>query len=332
LSLAGSLLWDIRGETRIVVFTDGRFRKDLERELAARTDLQVGRAIVHVVDVSLGETERYVLARREGGVLAELAARTGGMHVDVQGAPGTPSEEAARALVRPVQVDQLRLRIDGKEQRIVADRDDVLGEGQAVRYFTLVDKVPSEIELVGKIWGRSWSQPVRRDAGLSAALPALVFGDSLWESLDGDEQARAARVSGVVSPVTSWVLSPEGAPENRLTLWGSERSGSGFFGGGIHCPPLFFRRDMDVPGRAVDESIAKDLRPQVFACAAHHGLDSFAAEVSIETTGNEIVDVSVASESAEFSTCVADAIWGVELDASAFAAGGPAQVVLQFTD
>lgn len=325
VALAANLLATGRGPARVVVFTDARTRDAFTPELAvaALATLPDG----GVVHVALRTTPHGELGERRDDEhpLTSVAAAYGGVVLDLFGAP---DDEAAVAramlgLVRPIRIDDFELAADGDEP-LESLRDGALAEGEGERYMLLLADAPRRLRASGMIWGRRWERAVEVSPGFADALPALVFGHALHAVLDVDEQRAAATRAGAVSPQTSYLeAEPRVVPiPDDLRDFGGIGLGSystcgcgGSFStscgiGGIGTGGGAGWEDRPTP----EQLLARWMRPKLAQCARAAGAEALAITLTLEATGDEIVDVSVDGElSVPARSCVVDAAWELRL-------------------
>jgi len=299
LADAGRWLGRVGGTRRVVLVTDEwlaeRLRHDpeqLARALPAGT-------LVHVVAIDNdGE-----LTRDDDGLLAPLAATTGG--IAVRGGAGEDARLDATMLVRPTSLDRLTVQAPGWTQlapgaaRTCGDR---LVEGTACTWWGQGDAIAGPLVIEGFVWGRRVTRMLAPDPAraheLARALPAL-------DVLDADHLAHALAAARAVN--AQWSLYVE---------WGGAdgyEDGFGSIRGGSCCGGTASSHSIGIgTPRPTPRLPALDLAPQLAAVARTCALRDTRVHAEIETTLSEIVDVRVTAP-AEVRACVEDAIWATEL-------------------
>jgi hypothetical protein len=299
-------------QRRMLVVTDLRTRQSLTPERVAAITLRSG-AIVHLATIRSGESS---LERDDESDWSKLPRRTGGVFWHAQ---ATRADGAAQGVfeewARPKRLDHVKLKGFADELSV----PESLEEGQGLEYIGLASAKPGELELDGELW----STPVHSRASSSAdeerLWSALVFGSDALYQLTDDEQKILAMRGGAVSPVTSYLAIEPGVRPSTEGLLEEEGHGEGGGGSGLgvglgHIGTIGHGSGSSFdPQRFLENAIAVAWR----RCA---GVGS--AEVKLETTRDEVVDVSgvtldLPSEPA--GACLRDAIWAFDLP-SAFVA------------
>ncbi len=324
LALAANLLRSgERRPARIVVITDGRMRRGFE---AARTVTALAglprHAVVHVVDRTRGTGAPYEM-REDDHDLAPIAAAFGGMAVTIGGGADDPLlvAEVMLGLVRPIRIDGVQVHGAGLAET-ASLVPDVIVEGAGVRAMALDAAAPDRVRVTGKIWGRTFERVVARDRGFTRTLAALAFGHEVMDELTDDEQRGAAVLVGAVSPQTSYLASDD--DRRPLVADPDAYAGLGLVGHGVSCcggrasvsccGGLHGRRARVRERPAFESMLAAWLRGPALLCARAHGLDDIAVGVTVETTGDEVVDVAVdGAPDDTVAACVADAAWELRL-------------------
>ncbi len=172
--------------------------------------------------------------------------------------------------------------------------------------------------LTGKIWGRDYRKVVAIDPDLARGMPGLAIGlKEIEAQLSDDEVREAAFTARAVSRVTSYLSAH---PRAAASTVGQLRGASGGFGystdgcsmGGITGDSI-----CGVVGsgtRPDHQAVLRQLLgPGVAGCARSHGLENPIGWVTLETTGDEIVDVETVAELPAFAACVTEVVWAARL-------------------
>ncbi len=320
--LAADALDGMAGVGRVVLFTDALLRDAFTNDAAITALAGAPRdTVVHVVirDVS---SEPLSEARAFEHPLTPIADATGGIVAYVNGAvdPLDPSDAQAcmRELVRPVRVHQFEAEALGMDGDAL-DVPDTLEEGASERFQAIAERPPTEVKLSGKIWGRDFVRVVPVDADLSGWLPGIALGTRALESQLTDAEVQdAALRTRAVSRMTSYLSVAPGAGPSTIGTeaggaadhgWGLSAIGCGSrCGTGTGCR---FGRGMPDPDFA---SMLKALLADgIAACARTHGAPARVGAVTIEATHDEVVDVTVAAETADLAACLGEAAWAIRL-------------------
>ncbi|MCW5807343.1 MAG: VWA domain-containing protein [Deltaproteobacteria bacterium] len=311
--LAAAALAGRTGDKRIVVFTDELVRRALDPAAAAATLAALApETIVHVVAPQVDRRDRIALERDDARPLAPLATRHHGIMATLGGFPLQRERDedlppAVLELVRPTRIE--RAAVTGG----FALPSPTLREGDGVRLFAArtAKEAPARVALTGVLW----SDPIRHDvevtAGFSRATAAFVFGLDEHHRLSRDEMMTVALAGRAVSPVTSYVASEPGTRPSTIGLGraGAARrgAGAGFDDATCYCGTLHEHEHEHDLGRLVDTS----------ACvAAHRPPAGWAAILVVETTKDEVVDVTAPAQSTPFQACLVEAVWATRLDAA----------------
>lgn len=311
-ALAIRALAEVGGPARVVLFTDERLRGAFSTEATIEKLAGAPRdTVVHVVSRT-GETSgALTLQRIDGASLAPLAASTGGIFVKAAG--HEPDDEAVvtmRELVRPVRVDDFKVEAEGMEPIV----DDVLTEGSTLRLHGLEAKPPEFVTVTGKIWAREFRRVVPIDRSLAQRLPGLAIGErELRDQLSDDEVRSAAFLSQAVSPFTSYLAAPPNAAPSTA---GGFFGGTGGYGMSSRCGGCSVKTHCGLRiGRVLPDLtplLRQLLQPGVTACEAKLA-EVAQGRVSVEATGDEVVDVKVTGASPAMSECLTEAAWAVRL-------------------
>ncbi|MBN1611914.1 MAG: proprotein convertase P-domain-containing protein [Polyangiaceae bacterium] len=288
------------GPRRVVLLTDDLLRSSLSPDevLSSLKPIPTD-TVVHGIVPELDD--RYSLERDDEHALAELATHHHGIFATLRGFAGSTPKELVPVvleLVRPIRVD--RLSAGGFSLETTS-----LREGDGLRAWLAADTAPSHVVLTGQLW----SDPVRRKVAatseFSRATAAWVFGSDQHQDLSPDEMMKLALFGRAVSPVTSYVAFEPGTRPSSVGF-GTGRgslalssfgSGAGRLGAGsVRQPPDLARL---IDGRA--------------CVAAHKPPSGWHVTLAIETTYDEIVDISTQSTGA-FAECLVETAWQVRLD------------------
>ena len=288
---------------RILVLSDLKTRERLTPAAVKKLGLQSG-AIVHIATVTPGEAR---LARADGGPWGRLAASTGGVRWDARAhrtkALSTAMKRVFEEWARPVRIDALR--VGGKPADVAT-----IHEGEGLQHLGFVRGSMSQLKVTGKLWSKPVARtfkPTRKSNRLGAALASA---DDLQWGLTRKEIARLGRAGGAVTRETSYLaIEPGVRPssagfkytinEEELLPLPRVRSASAMVkgGGGGFDPHTYLQ--------GLLEEAFEDC-----------GGESQDAEIEIETTGMEIVDVlniKVEGSNAALGKCLEKAAWALEL-------------------
>jgi hypothetical protein len=337
--LAARVLAQEGGLGRMILFTDERVRAAFPHEATAQALVQLTPrdTVVHVVRRTASGGALYE-SRDDAAPLSTLATVTGGVFFDISGEPSDPvlATEVMRGLVRPVRIDSFEVDAQGfgasTTEDVTTDEDENTGwqqtrpgvlqveaeqyEGSALRLSGIDANPPSQVVVRGKIWARPFERVITLDDTLSRRLPAYAIGDStLRGALSDDELRTVAFVAGAVSPVTSYLAVPATAAPSTI---GEERlcSLGGYLLGGIGCDGIGTTSGCGLGVRMVGPDLIAMLhtmlQPAVGACEAKFGAAS-TARLSIEATGDEVVEVTASGADGALAACLVEAGWALTL-------------------
>ncbi|HWO18055.1 MAG TPA: VIT domain-containing protein [Kofleriaceae bacterium] len=309
--LAASLLAGRAGPQRVVLATDELLRASLTQAqaLAALAALAPA-AVVHVVVPRLDATAALpALERDDNADLAALAAGHHGILARISGFPAPQAElrPVVLELVRPTRIEHVAL--SGTTQLSIGD---VLREGEGLRLWddTRAAAAPSSLTLTGKLW----SDPIRLDLaaspGFSTQAAAFVFGADQHGNLSEAEQRTVALAGRAVSPVTSYLAIEPGVRPMKIGFDDGPGGGGGGWGsiGAGHYGTL----GCGSGGSAEKLDLASLIPTQ--ACVRKHAPDrAWSVKLSVETTKDEIVDVTVDGDLDPLAACLVEAAWAVRL-------------------
>jgi hypothetical protein len=297
---------------RILVLTDLLMRSRLDPQRFGTRRLESG-AVVHMASVYPGSPE---LTRDDRSPWATLPRATGGLlwTASAEEPLGPAGHEVFEEWARPKRISHLQ--VSGLPPEFAAP--DELGEGEGLEHFAMASATSGKLELRGELWSR----PVRFSFAASAEetrrAAALVFGSPVYGDLSEKEQLVVAMLGRAVSPVTSYLAiepgvrpSTEGLEPGESGLGGmgtGDGTGAGAFGSIGHGS----RRAAVDPQTFLDSSLAAAWK----RCGGGRG----DAEISLETTLSEVVDVTgVASGPAADGRvvgCVLEEAWSLALPSS----------------
>ncbi len=299
LTEAASWLATLPGTHRILVITD-----ELLPERIAVANLRAALAPDTLVHVAVLDETGMPLAREDTGTLGVLAASTYGMRV--RGAPDDPE-----LLVRPIAIDQLRVRSPGWTDLPRTSCPPDLAEGHACTWWFTGDASGGPITVEGLVWGRRVARTFAPDLERAQALARELSGAG---GLDEVHQPLADRAAHAVNAV--WSL---------FGAWGGRGgydgvvAGFGMTGGGGICAcDGFGTRGVGSMGRIIpaDDHLKAQLAPAIAACHAER--DQLG--VALELTLAEIVEVTVEIRNSpepdmvrRRHDCLVEAIWNLDL-------------------
>jgi hypothetical protein len=307
LTLAEEILDGTRHPARIVVFTDALTRQAIDASnLRARLS---GNALTHVV---LPQAGGSMLARDDDHAWNELARSTKGLVWIAMARKGQGTEGIFEELARPMRLDHLAfasgsaLSLDSCAGNLSS-----LDEGQSV-VCSSVDGAPqSWVSVAGDLWTEPTNLRVEPDDGEGDRWAALVFGEDSHTSFSEEEMMLLATRGGAVSPVTSYLAIEPGV---RPAFDGIDR---GQLGGRANRLPQIRYATTGVSGNQPpfdpQDWLTQELASAWLQCTG----GGIKAEVHLETTLAEIVDVSDvtggAAAAASAVDCLREATWNLVL-------------------
>jgi hypothetical protein len=293
---------------RVLVLTDRRLRARLDAA-TVRAAMAKSGALVHVGVPHLSQPR---LRATDDSILGDVAHASGGL---VWSAGASDESKDAREMAyvyeewaRPKRLDGVTVKIDGGAETVsVADR---LEEGQALHAEWIAGAAPRTVVVEGRFWAEPFRRVIAADEAYGRLWSALVFGHYLHPELTPKEMMDVARRSGAVSPVTSYLAIEPGV---RPSLEGME--GHGRLGGSHRTKPPQVRMGATTVADRFDALgfLREKLRDGLRACGGGLGAG---IKVRIETTSDEIVDVTVNAPEATLATCLDDVAWSIELPSS----------------
>jgi hypothetical protein len=295
LALATQILAGAGSETRIVVTSDLAMRSGFDVQAVSDS---LGRDVVHLVGRETSTGIDPSLAVDSSQELAQIPQTTGGVAAYLYGDPTFDGAiEAIEELVRPIRLDEVEL----------IGLDDVtfgytVGRGDRLRTTALLDtRAPDSIAIRGLLWSSPVKFEVARSRIIEGAMPAILIATA--PGLTEEEGRAIANAGGVVSPYTSYLAERGGVdPMDPPPAFGELHS-IGAFGFGTSCGCCGHCR-LKIRDAFSDDWLRGSIDELARACSA---VDAY---VWIETTEDEIADVSVEGNGAE---CLVEAIWSLRL-------------------
>jgi hypothetical protein len=295
---AGRWLDQVKGTRRIVLFTDENLTT-IDEHTHVVDEAVPPKTLVHVV--ALGGDG---LARDDEAKLARVAAKTRG--ISMRGGHAEDGKLDATELVRPIRLDHVFVRTPGWKEietdRACPDPDDEfathsLDEGSACTWWGTGDAVASPFVVEGVLWNEPVTRVVRADLTRSREVVREL---SAMFVLDEELQKLAERAARAVNSV--WSL---------YATWGGDDGyedgyGFGHAGWGSVCGC-----NGDDVGHGFGTGTMRptpDLAAE-FTRVAAKCRSAYSADVEVETTLEEIVDVDVKSASRETAACIENALW-----------------------
>lgn len=306
LRLATRLLRWPGADDRVIVITDALLRSGLGPE-ALMAEVEPGDAVLHVLVADALARYGPIRLRQDGHPLAPLADRHGGMLQVVTHSENHP--DAPQIMVEPLgwptEVDGLALRFDGAA-KAVAERV-ALGAGASEVLRGVAPREPQLAELRGRVWAEAWRREAARDAETDRRAALWSASDaSLEEELTDSEVEALGKKHRVVTRLTALRGDQRRVavvkPADFGLTWGRGGGGSG---SGVAPPAKFVELDGAVLTAALGEAIR--------GCGAAPGGDG---RVSVETTRDELVAVTVQGLPVAVAACVEAAVWQVRLPAT----------------
>jgi hypothetical protein len=303
--VAQQVLEEGRGPARVLVLTDGQLR-DSYRTVAAMPVTLAPEAAVHLVRLPHASGWAPMRLLAEGSPVEDSCGA-----VFTLPSSGTLGAKDLEALVRPVRLEKVRL-VDERGE-LVHDFEN-LEEGEGLEALLLHTEVPpSRRVLQGLRWQCLYSQPVEVDAALSADLGRSAWG-SHHELPEEVIQQLAARGDWVSSERSLLALPMGAGPSTAGTVALEEGIEGGVIGGvvsgTIGCPMA--STDWRRESVQKKEEIVRLLQPGLSGCVqAGNGQG---LRITVETTGTEIVDVTVTGAvSPEQESCAREVAWSLRL-------------------
>jgi hypothetical protein len=289
---------------RIVVMTDFLTREALTPERLAALRLSSG-AIVHLASIEEGAAN---VARDDDSPWAALPRKTGGLFWNASAsAMNTAARETFEEWARPKRLDHVHSRGFPEGFEV----PEVLNEGQDIEYLGVAESKPTELVLEGELW----STPTRISAASSPdeerRWSALIFGSPESDLLPEAEQRILASKGRAVSPVTSYLAIEPGVRPSTEGLEPNEGFGEGGGGQG-------FGVGLGRIGSIGHGSGVSTFDPQHFlestltqAWKACGGVGR--ADLKLESTRDEVVEVTLALPGEPAAACLTEAAWSLDL-------------------
>ena len=308
-ALAAKILKDTRGPHRIVLATDELLRAAFSNDLAIRALLAApADSVAHVV-VMQSLSGELSLVRDDGDPLAAIPRRSGGILARLDGVAGAAQKALVPLvlnLVRPVRIDNFR--VEGADLSAGGETPGAMDEGSGWRAMVAMRKAPTSLTLTGEIWSRRFERAVNSRPGFDLSVAAWVFSEDDYHDLSREEQLRVAFMGRAVSPVTSYLAVEPGV---RPSTVGLDRHGSGIgFGSG-------FGSAGGGLGSSVNwtpPDLAALLKQSAERCIAElHPPAGWSVALSVETTLDEVVDVTATGTAHPVRECLVEAVWALRL-------------------
>jgi Mg-chelatase subunit ChlD len=291
---------------RVIVLTDARLRAKLD-EAKVRASLGKSGALVHVGIPHLGSPSLRI---GSNAILDDATRATGGLVWNAAASDERPDAGAMASVyeewARPKRLDDVSVTIDGGADTASLNGS-LLEEGQSLHAEWIADKAPRTVVVQGRFWAEPFRRVISPDDAYGRVWSALIFGNWLHSELSPREMMAVARRGGAVSPVTSYLAIEPGV---RPSTEGLE--GHGRLGGSHRTKAPQVRMGATSVADRFDAVgfLREKLRDGLRTCGGGVGAGTV---VHIETTTDEIVDVSVKAQPAELATCLDDVAWGIEL-------------------
>ena len=305
LALAAERLSEVPrdADRRIVVLTDGRTR----HAFSSRT-LDLG-ALAHVV-LSGGANHPspeshpwFDPVAASGGLIW-----FGGLAVEAGSGVEHPLPAMAR-LVRPTTLRRVVLHSPGEDEATVEHGD--MNAGDGIERFDVTDAPLPWVELEGKIWSRPVRLRLRPSLPAGRRAAALALGQGF--ELTSTQRRALALHGGALREHTSFVVAEPGARGAPPALNHGGRSGR--LGRSHRARPPRVRSCGVSISVNMDEARAqlRALAEQALARCGAPAVTGRRAGLHVETTKDEIVDLSVTGVSKAVAGCVQSALWDAEL-------------------
>ena len=289
---------------RMVVLTDRETRSSLD-EARVRAALRKSGALVHLAIPDVGEPS---LTEATDALTSAVVRATGGVVWHARASNERPFALAMRRTyeewARPLRLQDVVVHIGESEHAPVGA---TLEEGQSLEATWVADTRPSTVTLEG----RFWAEPVRRalvaDEAGGRLWSALVFGTGAAGTLEPGEMMELARRGGAVSPVTSYLAVEPGVRPSTEGFVGHGRLG----GSHRSRAPQIRMGSASVSDRFDHVSFLREkLLDGLRGCGS-----GATVALAIETTHDEIVEVTPTSSRAELAACMEEVAWAIELPA-----------------
>jgi hypothetical protein len=302
VATAATLLANVAGTRRIVVFTDALLSKN-QAEEATQAAAAVGlppQTLLHVVQLGGFGTE---LVRDDANILAPLAKQTEGiaMHADID----TDGAIDAMPLVRPISLDNLSVETPGWQPLFDGPQcldDSVLREGSACNVTGFGPPSGGAFQVTGMLWNTKVTRTITPDLRGARSLARLLsMASGLPADLLEPIQNAAVAVNSAWSLLAMW--GPKGgyADQEMYGSFGFGRIGTS----SIHTSSS----DTGVGRfqRRVTDEIRAQLTPSVLHCKPQGVI-----RVIVELTKDEIVDVQIYARDKRdesLADCITTNVW-----------------------
>jgi hypothetical protein len=293
------------GTKRIVLLTDEQLSRRLNRELDDLAKKLAPDALVHVVGI-----DAVGALRRDRGMIGNtLAESTGGIAMRA-GVPDDNNPLDVTELLRPMRIERFEITAPGwrRSSSVTTSCRDELVEGTSCRWLGEGDVVAGPLAASGYIWGKKWSRVVTPNPERAAELARSLLADGL---LDDRVVERARRIARAANE--GWSFYGEWGGRGAYHRGSIGLHGFSTRGGrmGFHsAPSVMFGRSLG--GKLPDF----DLAPQLVQVIGLCNLVDVEAEIEVETTLSEIVEVRVLAPPS-VSRCVEDAVWDTAISVPA---------------
>jgi hypothetical protein len=293
--------------------SDGLLRSSWTNRAALAGSVRLpARTVAHVVIPELDEDDHVSERRNDEHELSPLAAAHGGVLLQISGLPAHKSrkdlDRATLGLVRPVRIDSFDVHGIGKDQ--LENLPETLEEGAGFREMLKLARAPKRVILRGKIWARPFKRIVRVSKAFSRVTAAYVFSHDMHEELTEAEMMKVARLGRAVSPVTSYLAIEPGV---RPSTAGIDRLGTLGTGGGGGSG-AGYGRGVGRLGHRTPPNLSKLLAKGIARCVAKHRPGpGWSAHLTVETTKDEVVDVTLNNPSTPMRRCLVEEVWAVRL-------------------
>ncbi len=301
LATAATLLANVTGTRRVLLFTDDRFALKTREDAATYAAALPAGTLVHVVSLAGFEPG---LTRDDSHDLSALAEQTEG--VAMRAALDDSGAIDAISLARPTSLDGLS--VDLQRWTTIATRPcpEPFVEGSSCDVLGSGPRDASSIVIHGYLWGTKFRRVVAPDPSEGRSLARLLLSrlEELPVELVAPVQAAARAVNRAWSMLAMWGTGGYG----DLETWGT--IGTGRYGttsrhliDGIGHPGQ--------PSRTPTEEVLAQLGPAVRRCKPFGTIS-----VVVELTKEEIVDVHVTTRNARDASkqdCIIEAVWDAAL-------------------
>lgn len=295
---AASWLSRAKGARRLIVISDERFARRIDGLIAGFADRLPAKTLAHVVALWTGTQG---LERVEDLELSPLATATEG--ISASASLDDNGVLDARMLVRPTGLDKVEIAGEGWTASSESLQPDGIDNGTSATWFAVGSPVSGPISISGFIWGKRITRVVHPDPSRGRSIARELSAARSF--LDGDLHELVAHAAFAVND--SWSL---------MATWGGTGGFADLALGGIgtggFCCDTGGSTDIGT-GTGTGSGIHLDLRKQLAPAVAQCGAQGVALSITIETTLEEIVDVSVTGASDTIRACLEEAVWATSL-------------------